>query len=44
MLLTVGTTEAVEAIAEARRRAMGDLRLVEWIRREIPSWMRTAST
>ncbi|HNB60544.1 MAG TPA: glycosyltransferase family 10 [Phycisphaerales bacterium] len=34
----------LEAIAEARRRAMGDLRLVEWIRREIPSWMRTSST
>lgn len=31
-------TRRVDAIAEARRRALGDLRLLEWLRREAPAW------
>ena len=29
----------LEAMAEARRRAMGELRLVEWLARESPAWI-----
>ena len=30
----------LEAMAEARRRGLGELRLVEWLARESPGWMR----
>lgn len=32
--------QRLEAMAEARRRGLGDLRLVEWIARNLPEWMR----